>query len=141
MNKLLRRRVYCREVDYEKHIRPQCAGVGYHRWSWAPVSIDAARGEMEWNILKGSKALPDKYFVSRRDLHQVFPSSDDVWKVLGDDERFGRRLLSFVQYNGWLYNPKYQHWSWKFENDGIYIRYFKDKPWVPVGIATVERDY
>ena len=141
MSKLLRRRVYCRETDFKKHIRPNCAAVGYHRWSWEPVRINRARGEIEWNILKGEITLPEDYFVGNRDFVYA-DTPNEFWDLVKiEDELFGRRFLNYIQRKGQLYNPKWKNWSWNFEKDMISIRYYRNKPWVPLGIATVERDY
>lgn len=141
MSKLLRRRVYCRETDFKKDIRPKCASVGYHRWSWEPISIERIRGEIAWNILKNNIKLPEDYFIGNRDF--VYASMpNEFWDLVkSEDELFGRRFLNYIQHKGSLYNKRWRHWSWNFKDDMIHIRYFADKPWVPMGIAVVERDY
>lgn len=133
--KLLRRRVFCRETDFTSKIKPHCKGVGYHRWSWEPISIKRAEEEVTWSILKG-QSFPDEYFFGSRD--RDFNS----WSFTkSNEELFGRRYLLYVRTSGQLYNPRWQHWSWDFKDDGIQIRYFKDKPWATMGIAILERDY
>lgn len=133
--KLLRRRVFCRETDFKTNIKPHCEEVGYHRWSWEPISIERAEKEVAWCILKG-QSFPDEYFFSSRE------KDFESWTFTkSNDELFGRRYLLYVKTSKQLYNHRWEHWSWNFNNDQIQIRYFENKPWVPLGIATVERDY
>ena len=136
--KILRRRTFCREEDFVNKIRPQCKQVGYHRWSWEPISIRYISESVTFSILKHGAWDWDEFY-SRREKNtyvEYQPLVPEVANVIQ-----ARQYLNYLQHNNLLYESKWKHWAWNFENDRIWLRYFSNKPWKPLGVAILERDY
>lgn len=128
--KLLRRQVVCRETDFVHSIAPLCDRVGYHSWSWEPLTLSGFKKDLMWQQLQG------------------LPSIDhDIWwgksinNANADDEVFIQRYINFVKKSGLLYKESWVHWSWRYENDYILLRYRKDRDWHALGMGVVERYY
>lgn len=136
--KLLRRRTFCREEDFLKKIKPQCEQIGYHRYSWEPISINKINENITFSILKHGAWAWDEFY-SRRERGTYLdyePLSLEGQAVLQ-----ARQYLTYIQNSGLLYETKWKHWSWNFENDRIWLRYFANRAWRPLGVAILERDY
>lgn len=136
--KLLRRQVLCREEDFIRHIRPQCQAVGYDRWYWEPVLMSVIAENITLQILK-TNDWEWSTFYSRREEGTYVDYSPLPPSV--NDAILARQYISFLQSKGLLYEARWKNWSWKFEDDHIWLRYFSSKSWKMMGMATVERDY
>lgn len=137
--KLLRRRVFCREADFLKKIRPKAPKCGYHRYTWAPISIDEIQKDVAWQILQGLD-WKDSMFFSYRELRNIpygFPTTNPP----SNKATFGRQYIEYLRFSNRIYNKAWENWSWNFDDDHIYIRYFANRPWEIMGMATLERDY
>ena len=140
--KTLRRRVILRQRDYIKLYREAMA-CGYHRADWQPVDYDALHQEMTWAVLCGIE-LQDTVFFSARELRYQNSLSDwqrSLMKVIDDEEKFMRQYIHWLKASKRLYNDRWQHWSWKFEDHSIMIRWNSNRDYEQLGVATLERDY
>ncbi len=142
--KTLRRQIFLRERDF-KMLRPQAFDCGYHRAEWCPTNYNEIHKHITWHLLKhDDNAWKDDIFQSSREERALakMPSwAKDLLPVVDDRERFMRQYISWLRYSKRLYNPRWQDWSWKIENDTVMIRYFQNKPWEVMGMGTLERDY
>lgn len=140
--RLLRRRVILRERDYFQ-LHREAMACGYHRTSWEPVTYQALHQEMTWAVLRGTE-MQDTVFFSARELRYRDSLSDwqkSLMKVIDDEEKFMRQYIHWLKASKRLYNDRWQHWSWKFEDHSIKIRWAKNRDYEPLGVATLERDY
>lgn len=136
--KLLRRRTFCREEDYIRLIRPRCQEVGYHRFSWQPISIHDLKVERTVRILADKPWTWDEFYSGREKYQYVDynPLPDEQ-----EDRVVARQYISFLQTSNLLYEKKWVNWAWQFENDRIWLRYFSNRSWKVLGVAVLERDY
>jgi hypothetical protein len=140
--KTMRRRVVLRERDYFK-LHREAMDCGYHRTDWQPVTYQALHQEMTWAVLCGAE-MKDTVFFSTRELRYQNSLTDwqrSLMKVIDDEEKFMRQYIHWLQFSRCLYNDRWQHWSWKFDDHSIKIRYRQNQDYEPLGIATLERDY
>ena len=140
--RLLRRRVILRERDYFK-LHREALACGYHRTSWDLVTYQALHQEMTWAVLRGAE-LEDTVFFSVRELRYKDSLSDwqqSLMKVIDNEEKFMRQYIHWLKASKRLYNDRWQHWSWKFDEHTIKIRWAQNREYEPLGVATLERDY
>ena len=138
--KTLRRTTWCRLQDFENQLQPDAIKTGYTRATWEPASIDNIQGRATWQILRGEDIGKDPFF-SMRELRDRMDFNEIFLQGMADKERFARQYISYLRTSKKLYNPNWAKWSWKYDDDSIKLRYRVDRPWEPLGIAVLERDY
>ena len=140
MKKICIRKVAIREKEFNKILKPQALACGYTSAEWHPCSMNEISKEVMFMILKEHNF--DGIFLSGKDVKEndIFRFPIDRWKS-NNLEHSSRLYLHHLQYSKKLYNPKYKDWYWKFENDHIHIRAYKNKPWQKIGMAVLTREY
>jgi len=130
--KLLRRRTYLREYDYDKFILPKAHKIGYHRVEWHALTIDEMSSEIMFRVLKDTI----KHCVLG------FPYGRGHFDTGNTNE--GIMALTYVEqlkiYN-LLYDGTWDEWQWRYHHGGVELRYHSGHEWRPLGVATLERDY
>lgn len=140
MKKICKRKVAIREKDFNEILKREALACGYTNAEWYPCSMNEISKEVMFMILKEHKF--EGLFLSEKDLkaYDIARFPIERWKA--DNLEYSSRLyLHHLQYSKKLYNPRYKDWYWKFENDCIHIRAYKNKPWERIGFAVLTREY
>lgn len=135
--KILRRKTIIREKDFEKYLKIQALACGYTSATWHACSLEAIAREITWLSLAGEQ-FKDGIFLSQKELYQYVDPKN--WQP-DSLELSARFYIQYTRSKQSLYNPRYTHWMWKYENDGIFIRSRSNQPWLPLGVAVLERQY
>lgn len=140
MKKICKRKVAIREKDFNEILKREALACGYTNAEWHPCSMNEISKEVMFMILKEHKF--DGIFLSEKDLkaYDIARFPIERWKA-DNLEHSSRLYLQHLQYSKKLYNPRYKNWYWKFENDYIYIRAYKNIPWQRIGFAILTREY
>lgn len=140
--RILRRRTILRERDYKKLVS-QALDCGYHRTSWQPMTYDAIHKETMWRTLQGENFSDNMFFSTREErwYNSLSHWQKEMLPVLDNKEKFMRMYIHWLKDSKRLYNPNWQHWSWQVEDDTVKLRWYSNKPYETLGVATLERDY
>jgi len=138
--KTLRRSVWCRLSDFESRLQPDAIRTGYTRATWEPISFENLHARATWQVLCGADLSGDPFF-SLRELRDNLQENKIFIESMSDREKFARQYISYLRTSHQLYNPNWNKWSWKYDDDSIKIRYRVDRSWEPLGLAVLERDY
>jgi hypothetical protein len=137
--KTLRRYIFAREAEFKK-IKPQALKCDYHRVSWETITITELKKRAVWQTLSGADIGNDPMF-SIRELRGIETSYQDFLKMaMDEDEKFARIYIQYLRNSKRLYNPRWEYWSWQFDDNLIMIRWAETQAWAPMGIITLERD-
>jgi hypothetical protein len=140
MKKTCIRKVAIREKEFNEILKPQALDCGYTSVEWIPYSMNSIAGEVVFMILKEHKF--DGIFLSDKDLkeHEYNRFPIERWKS-DNLEHSSRLYMHYLQYGKKLYNSGYKNWHWKFEDDSIHIRAYKNHVWQKLGLAVLKREY
>lgn len=140
MKKICKRKIAIREKDFNEILKREALACGYTNAEWYPCSMNEISKEVMFMILKEHKF--EGIFLSEKDLKAYDIARFPIERWKSDNlEHSSRLYLHHLQYSKKLYNPRYKDWYWKFENDYIYIRAYKNRPWERIGFAVLTREY